>query len=370
MTACSSSTSSATKAPTPFKGSASKKTIPPSGAVPTPPPPGGNIYANDTPTGISGKTLGERPLVYVPESESSFVDVIDPTTFKVIDRYQTGYDPQHVIPSWDLQTLYAGNDLGNSLTPISPYTGKAAGPNIPVEDPYNMYFTTDGKYAIVVEETKQTLAFRDPHSFSLVKNLSVDCAGVDHADFSPDGSFAIFSCEFSGRMVKIDMRTLSVAGYLNMSGSSPQDVKLDPSGKTFYVADRNRGGVYLVNADTFTVSGFVPTGKDAHGLYLSRDDHYMYVSNRGSGSVSIIDVATQKVVKVWNIPGGGSPDMGGVSADGTQLWLSGRYNACVYVFNTATGQVLATIKVPNKPHGLAVWPQPGTYSLGHTGIMR
>ena len=67
---------------------------------------------------------------------------------------------------------------------------------------------------------------------------------------------------------------------------------------------------------------------------------------------------------------GGSPDMGGVSSDGKTLWLSGRYNREVYAFNTDTGQLRARIKVGKGPHGLCVYPQPGRYSLGHTGVFR
>jgi DNA-binding beta-propeller fold protein YncE len=84
----------------------------------------------------------------------------------------------------------------------------------------------------------------------------------------------------------------------------------------------------------------------------------------------VIDPTTDRVVDTWSIPGGGSPDMGGVSADGTRLWLSGRYDAEVYVFDTATGGLVARIKVPPGPHGLNVFPQPGRYSLGHTGNYR
>lgn len=329
-----------------------------------------NIYAAAGANMFSPAVKGMRSLVYVPESTGSDVDVIDPDTYQVIDRYQTGLEVQHVVPSWDLQTLYATNDSGNSLTPISPYTGKPEGPNLDVTDPYNLYFTPDGRYAIVVEEKDQVLSFRDPHTFAVVKDLPVDCAGVDHADFSADGSYAIFSCEFSSQMVKVDLTTLSVVGYLTIPGSSPQDVKLDPAGQVFYTADSYQGGVWLIDGASFKTIGFIPTGRDAHGLYTSRDGQYLYVSNRGAGSVSVIDFATQKVVDTWVIPGGGSPDMGNVSADGTKLWLSGRYNDCVYVFSTADGHLLAEIPVPNRPHGLAVWPQPGRYSLGHTGIMR
>ena len=338
---------------------------PPSDVVAT-----GNIYAAAGAGMLSPTVRGMPYRIYVPESASSYVDVIDPAVDRVVARYPTGLDPQHVVPSWDLKTLYAANDLADSLTPISPYTGRPEGSSIPVTDPYNMYFTPDGRYAIVVEEARRILAFRDPHTFALVKAVPVDCSGVDHADFSADGSFAVFSCEFAARMVKIDLATMSVAGYLGLPGSSPQDVKLDSAGRVFYTADMNHGGVWLIDAATFRTIGFIATGRDAHGLYTSRDGTELYVTNRGAGSITVIDLATRTVRTTWRIPGGGSPDMGNVSADGKVLWLSGRYDACVYAISTVDGHLIAKIAVPNKPHGLAVWPQPGRYSLGHTGVMR
>jgi YVTN family beta-propeller protein len=151
--------------------------------------------------------------------------------------------------------------------------------------------------------------------------------------------------------------------------ASPQDVKLSPDGRVFFVADLNYGGVWEISASSFRLSGFVKTGAGAHGLYPSRDDRFLYVSDRGEGAVSVISFATRKVVHTWRIPGG-SPDMGNVSADGRVLWLSGRYDAQVYAIDTRTGRVLARVPVGAGPHGVCVWPQPGRYSLGHTGIMR
>jgi len=75
-------------------------------------------------------------------------------------------------------------------------------------------------------------------------------------------------------------------------------------------------------------------------------------------------------VAEWHLPNGGSLDMGGVSADGRVLWLSGRYDGVVYAISTRSGRLLHTIRVGSEPHGLAVWPQPGRYSIGHTGILR
>jgi len=136
------------------------------------------------------------------------------------------------------------------------------------------------------------------------------------------------------------------------------------------VADKALGGVHIIDATRFAETGFLRTGPDAHGIYPSRDNRVMYVSNRGNGTITVIDPEARRVVTTWRLPMGGSPDMGGVSPDGSVLWLSGRYDATVYEISTRDGHLLGQVRVPRKPHGMSVWPQPGRYSLGHTGNMR
>jgi YVTN family beta-propeller protein len=331
-----------------------------------------NVYAADGPSNLSPVVRGDPALVYVPNSMSNTVTVISQQTLQIVATFPTGQLPQHVTPSWDLKTLYVNNDLGNTLTPVDPRTGQPGRP-IPVADPYNLYFTPDGRYAIVVAERLQRLDFRDPHTMRLIHSLSVPvCAGVDHMDFSADGRYAFASCEFAGRMIKIDLGAIRLTRTLVLGHgqTAPQDVKLSPDGRTLYSADQLRAGVWEMNPDTFRVIGFLHTGDGAHGLYPSRDAKTMYVSNRLAGTVSVVSFATKRVIATWRIPGPASPDMGGVSADGSTLWLSGRYNAEVYAIDTRTGKLRARINVGQGPHGLCVWPQPGRYSLGHTGIMR
>jgi YVTN family beta-propeller protein len=347
-----------------------------------------NLYSETAPGKFSPAVAGALARVYVPNRVSSDVYVIDPATRKVVAKYKVGLHPQHIVPSWDLKTLWVTDNaddrkgnVGGSLTPIDPLTGKP-GEAIPVDDPYNMYFTPDGQYAIVVAEVRRRLDFRDPHSMKLQWSLPTpDCHGVNHAEFSIDGRYAIFTCEFhGGDLVKIDLVNRNVVGYLKLSkGGMPQDICISPDGKVFYVADMHADGVFLIDGDAFKEIGFIATGMGTHGLYPSRDARDLYVANRGShrtrghprgkGSVSVIDFATEKVVATWPIPGGGSPDMGNVSADGKQLWLSGRFDNVVYDIDTVTGAV-KKIPVGQEPHGLTVWPLPGRYSLGHTGNLR
>jgi YVTN family beta-propeller protein len=343
-----------------------------------------NLYSEAVAGRLHAGVADALPRIYVPNVSSASVYVIDPSTMKVVDHFNVGLHPQHIVPSWDLKTLWvtsaAERQPNGSVTPIDPMTGKP-GRAIPVDDPYNMYFTADGSSAIVVAEAHERLDFRDPHTMELQFSLPTpQCPGINHADFTIDGRFAFFTCEFGGAIVKVDVVNHAVIGFLKLSkGGMPQDIRLSPDGKVFYVADMMADGVFLIDGQSFAEIGFIETGAGTHGLYPSRDGSKLYVSNRGShhvhgerrgpGSVSVIDFKTQRVEANWPIPGGGSPDMGNVSADGAHLWLSGRFDNEVYRIDTKTGEV-TKILVGREPHGLVVWPQPGRYSLGHTGIMR
>jgi YVTN family beta-propeller protein len=335
-----------------------------------------DVYAADRPGRLSPRVRDDPALAYVPNSRSNTVAVIDQRTHQVVRQFRTGAEPQHVTPSWDLRTLWVGNDQANTLTPVNPHTGTPGRP-VRVADPYNLYFTPDGRSAVVVAERLARLDFRDPHSMRLKQALPVPCAGVDHLDFTADGRQAVASCEFSGQLVKLQLpvggRGARVLGALRLParGAMPQDVRLAPDGRTVYVADQGAGGVWLVDPQAFKLQGFVRTGRGAHGLVISRDPSpRLFVANRGEGSVSVLSFASRRVVATWRLAGGGSPDMGGLSADGRWLWLSGRYHQQVYVVDARTGRLAARIAVGVGPHGVCVWPQPGRYSLGHTGILR
>ncbi len=350
-------------------------------ALPAPAAP--DVYAYAAAGHLSPATAGARRYVYVPSNDAGTVTVIDQDTLRVVRTFPVGRLVQHVVPSWDLRTLYASVSDSNILVPIDPRTG-LPGPPIPVAAPYNLYFTPDGRRAVVMAERLDRMDFYDRATWKPLGSTAVPCHGLNHADWSPDGRWFLASCEYSGQVLKVDTGSGRVLGVLNLrAGAMPQDVRIVPDGSRFYVADMASGGVWLIDGLHLTVRGFLPTGTGAHGIYPSRDARFMYVSNRGrlagdmqrrsrpgEGSVSVVDPSRDRVVTTWAIPGGGSPDMGGVSADGTRLWLSGRFDSEVYVFDTASGRLVGRIPVPKGPHGLCVWPQPGRYSLGHTGNLR
>jgi YVTN family beta-propeller protein len=329
-----------------------------------------NVYSET----VAGKPSAAHPearsLVYVPTNRSGDVTVIDPETFEVLATHHLGELVQHVVPSWDMQILYANVSAHNVLVPFDPITAEPGEP-IRVDAPYNLYFTPDGSRAVVMAERRNRIDYYDPATWERVHSVDVPCRGPNHADWTIDGKSFVVTCEFSGQMLRVDTASGDVAGVIDLgSGARPQDVRLGPDGATFFIADLNAGGVRLLDARTFEVAGLIETGAGPHSVYPSRDATRLYVANRDGGSVAVVDPATNQVVDRWEIPGGGSPDMGGVSADGSTLWLSGRHHDEVYAFDTASGELRARIPVPGEPHGIAVFPQPGRYSLGHTGNYR
>ena len=186
--------------------------------------------------------------------------MIDPATYEIVDHFPVGHQPQHVVPSWDLKHLWILNDLGDSVTEIDPMTGKK-GKTIPVKDPYNMYFTPDGKFSIVVAEA-QAAEFQRSGHHEADRSVHVPCKGVDHMDFTSDGRYLIASCEFSALLIKVDVASHKLVGTLSLEkGGMPQDVKTSPDGKVFYVADMHANGIYMVEPDTFTRIGFLRRAK-------------------------------------------------------------------------------------------------------------
>ena len=318
-----------------------------------------NLYSETRADKLSAAVAKHLSRVYVPNRSSNDVWVIDPATMKVVDKFKVGIHPQHVVPSWDLKTLWVNNNAegrhDGSVTPIDPLTGRP-GKNIPVDDPYNMYFTPDGSAAIIVAEARKRLDFRDPQTMAMKFSIETpNCPGINHADFSIDGRFGIFTCEYGGALAKVDLMERKVAGYLKLSKSGmPQNMRISPDGRVFYVADMKAEGVFVIDSDKFTEIGHIKTGLGAHGLYPSRDGTKLYVANRGvarvygppkgKGSVSVIDFATRTVEANWAIPGGGSPDMGNLSVDGKLLWLSGRYDNEVYVVHEIIASKIAVVK--------------------------
>src|SRR3712207_3466742 len=115
-------------------------------------------------------------------------------------------------------------------------------------------------------------------------------------------SYLLVGCEFDGQLVFVDLESIAVAGVLRVGGL-PVDVKLAPDGSVFYVANQGRHGVSIVDPVRMQEVGFLPTGRGAHGLAISRDTQALYVANRLAGTISVIDFAARAIAATWLVGG-------------------------------------------------------------------
>ena len=353
-------------------------------------------YAHTGANALTGAALHAKRLVYVPNQVASTLEVIDPDTRRVVKHVRVPSSPEHVVPTWDMTRLWVNSDKGDALTPIDPTTG-AVGQPVAVRDPYNLYFTPDGRYALVMASRFRAIDVRDAHTMKLVRSLPVPtCAGVNHADFTADLKTFVASCEFSGRLVVVDASATRVEKIIDLNQvktpgatppnssmggprtelakgatAMPQDVRLTPDGRWFMVADMLRNGVWFIDAHTFRVR---PLRADRDGR-----PRHLPLARRGSA----LRLQPRRRLD-HRLRRRDRPTRDDVEAAGprhsrhgwrhrrrlSQLWLSGRYSAEVYVIDTRDGHLIARIPTDAGPHGLLVWPQPGRFSLGHTGNTR
>ncbi|MEV4674492.1 YncE family protein [Actinomadura sp. NPDC049382] len=327
-------------------------------------PAGGRVYAATGPGMIAPNARGLPPRIYV--ANGRYIDVVDPAAARVVGRYRTGAAASRVVPSWDLRRLWAADRRRGLLVPIRPHGGRRGRP-VRVPGPAGLYFTPDGRDALVPAHRPRRIDVRDPRTMALRASVPMPCS-AGHADFSLRGRSLVATCTAAGELALVDLAGRRVAGTLRLpEGARPGDLRLSPDGTVFLVADAAQGGVWLVDARRFALLGFVRTAPGARGLAVSRDARRLFVV--GDGTLTAVDFRTRRVVSRWPLPGGGSPVPGGVSSDGTRLWLADPAGI-VYAVSTRTGRVLRTVRVGGRPVGLCVHPQPGRYSLGGTGLYR
>ncbi|MEO3828520.1 YncE family protein [Actinomadura sp. B10D3] len=336
---------------------------PPGGEVPVAPA-GGRVYAATGAGMIAPNARGMPARLYV--AGGRVISVVDPATLRAAFRTGPGTAVAQIVPSWDLRRLWAIDRARGALVPVGPRSGRRGRP-VPVTAPAGLYFTPDGQDALVLARRPPRIDVRDPRTMAPRGAIPLPC-DAGHADFTPDETSLVATCPDAGTLVRVDLAARRVSGTLRLPGGArPGDLRLSPDGGAFFVAGPRAGGVWLVDARRFAPLGFVPTAPGARGLAISRDADRLFVV--GGGTVSAVEFRSRRVASRWRLPGGGSPVPGGVSSDGTRLWLADPAGL-VYAVSTRTGRVVRKVRVAGRPSGLCVHPQPGRYSLGGTGLYR
>ncbi|MFF5258707.1 YncE family protein [Actinomadura viridis] len=338
-------------------------------ASPAPPGRTVDVYAATGAGMLSPAVRGLPHRVYVPNAATGTADVIDQRTGRLLERLPAGGAPTLIVTGPDLRRLWiTGLGDGRVLTLAPGAARPAAGPRISRPGP--LYFTPDGRAALVMAGRSARIDVRDPRTLKPRGTIRLPCPGAVRADFTADASALLTACPSTGQVIRVDPARRTVTATLRLpAGSRPGDLRLSRDGRAFLVADTARGGLWTIDAARPRALGFVRTGPGPHGLVLGRDARLLYVLG-GDGTVSAVDQATRRVSRLWRAPGRRALLPGGVSADGGTLWLSDPAGGTVYALSTRTGRPLHTVRVGGRPGGPSVHPQPGRRSLGGPGLFR
>lgn len=293
------------------------------------------------------------PPIFVLNSLDANVSVIDPLTMKEIRRFATGKEPHHLYLTPDEKSLIVGNALGDSLTFVDPRTADVQREIRGILDPYHLRFTPDMKWLITTANRLNHMDFYrwDGNEPTLVKRVGTGKT-PSHLWTDTKSTRVYATMQDSDELVAVDIATQAILWRIP-TGKMPADV--------FGTADDRLILVALTGSDSvevFDVSGPQPvlqrkikTGEGAHAFRSAGDKRHVFVSNRVANTVSKIDTQSLAVVDSFTVPGG--PDCMDISADGKTLYVGSRWARKLTVVDLASRKVVGQVGVGKSPHG--VW---------------
>ena len=302
---------------------------------------------------FAGAIAAEPPPIFVLNSKSASVSVIDPVTWKETQRFNTGKEPHHLYLTPDEKSLVIANALGDSLTFVDPKTAVVQRTLRGILDPYHLRFSPDMKWLVIVgNRLNHVDLYRwNGTEPTLSKRISTSKT-PSHVWIDSKSTTAYVSMQESDELVAIDLASEAIKWRIK-TGSLPADVFGTPDDKLLLVALTGGTGVevYDVSAAAPKLVKTIPTGAAAHAFRSMGDKRHVLVSNRVANTISKIDFQKLAVVNWFAAPGG--PDCMDLSADGRYIYVASRWIKKLTVIDTTTRKVVRQVAVGKSPHG--VW---------------
>lgn len=298
-----------------------------------------------------------RGLVFVMNSGAASISLIDMSTERVLRRIPVLREPHHWALTPDRRSLVVGDSSGNSLFFLNPRTG-AVQKRITVADPYQLGFSPNGRYFTVNGLARNQIDIYDAASMNLLHRFPIRSM-PSHLAYSPGSHRVFVTLQGTNRLVAIDLRRMRVL-WDRPVGNTPAGILWHDG--TLLVCDMGTDGLAVVDPATGAVTGHVVTDKGAHNLFLSPSGKTIWVDNRVSGTVTVLDATSLKTVRTYRVSGGPDDLFFGV---GGKVWITRRFAESVAVLDRATGHY-RVIDVGRSPHGIFV--NPTAPSPGETAV--
>jgi YVTN family beta-propeller protein len=281
-------------------------------------------------------------------SDDDSLSLIDTATYKEISRTHIGRSPHHLILTPDGKTLIVAMASGNELVFIDRASGTIT-QRIAASDPYQVAFSPDAKWFVATSLRLDRIDIYDAADYRLVHRLPAPTM-PSHIAFSTDSATVFITLQGANSLIAIDLASGKPIWTVAV-GPQPAGVWVRPSG-TILVGIMGSDHIAEVAANDGSIIRRIQTARGAHNFLLSPDGKVLYVSNRVAGTISILDPDTLAVTGTMPAPGG--PDDMALTADGQELWVTGRWKASVDVIDRVTGTLKTRIAVGRSPHGISL----------------
>lgn len=303
--------------------------------------------------------------IWVTNQTANQVHVLDGSSLKELATIPTGANPNAVVFSADFARAYVSNMAAGTVTVIEALGRRSEATLRSGAGAHTVTLSPDGRLLYVANSGEGTLSVFNTRSLKRSAKIALGGIPVSVA-FSGNGKFAYVGSQ-DGTLSVIDVAMSAVVRKVPGLGGGI-DVVPTVDGSKLYVATGFNNEVKLVEAATGKVISVLAAGSDAHSLRLSPDGKSVWVVNRLSGSIMILDAGSARVVR--RLDGiGDKPDVMVFSSDGMRAYmslhgkvpagypdtLSGRESGLA-VIDTNTGSVVTKVRIEGDPHGVAVRP--------------
>jgi YVTN family beta-propeller protein len=283
--------------------------------------------------------------------------IVDPATLAVVGQVPSGPDPHEVIASADGKFAYISNYGGgsfNTITVVDLVNQKA----LPVIDlgalrgPHGLTFV-GGKLWFTAEGAK-VIGSYDPATKTIDWVLGTGQDRTHMIFVFPDVTRMITSNVASGTMTVIEKGNGPGRGFGPGPGGPPPSATSGAPGAPNGPGGPNGGGPGGAPRANWTET-VIPVGRGAEGFDVSPDGNEIWAANAQDGTISIIDVASKKVVQTLdaNVKGANRLKF---TVDGKLVFVSTLGGPDLAVLDAATRKEVKRVKVGHGAAGILMQP--------------
>jgi len=275
----------------------------------------------------------KQQLLFVENSHSGDVSVINATTLAVVGSIPVGLAPDEIVASPAGDVLYLSRIVRRD-------DGRPSG---------------NGEF-VAIDPSAQKILWRAPlHGIP------------NHVAVSPDGKRVYVTIVSGPYVVVVDPAKRAVVDSVDV-GTGPHDIEVSRDGKTVYVGLIRGTDVTVFDAGTLKVIRKIPFGQNVRPIALSHDESRLYVQLSHTHGFMVVDTRNGKILRkvVMPVPPDAPPlpdsmpvDVNHglrITSDGRYLIANGSIVDLVAIYSLPDLQLVGTVRVGRDPNWITLSP--------------